>query len=291
MLNLVATTDKLQLTTSTAAVLHVHTSGIDYVQSPESATPWRQNTAISTATTTDIVGAPAASTFRNVKRISLHNTDVIACDVILVFDQNGTDYKMKAETLNPGDELIYMTGSGWQHFNAQGALLTSASLADPRVIVKALLADQSNSTVTPTEVTGITVPMGVGKWAFQYNIRYNSGLTTTGVRFSANHDGTVTHFIFNRRWVAAINTTSSDAPSQAMVAGLGGVVSAFSARAKTTAGTGTTLSTDSAGADMMEIIEGMCEVTVAGNLELWHGSEVAAISTVKQGTVLTAWRE
>jgi hypothetical protein len=63
-------------------------------------------------------------------------------------------------------------------------------------------------------------------------------------------------------------------------------VGAFSARAKSTAGWGTTISNDAANADMLIIIEGTMEVTASGNIELWHGSELAAASTVKAGSNL-----
>ena len=67
----------------------------------------------------------------------------------------------------------------------------------------------------------------------------------------------------------------------------GGILYAFAARAKSTLGWGTTLSVDTLAADMMEIIEGTFVVTVAGNIALWHGSEVAAASTVMAGSSLS----
>jgi hypothetical protein len=42
-------------------------------------TPGRKNTAITTATTTDVVLAPATSVFRNVKSLTVANKDVISC--------------------------------------------------------------------------------------------------------------------------------------------------------------------------------------------------------------------
>jgi hypothetical protein len=49
---------------------------------------------------------------------------------------------------------------------------------------------------------------------------------------------------------------------------------------------GPSASVDTLAADMLAIVEGTMTVTAAGNIELWHASEVAAASTVKAGTIL-----
>jgi hypothetical protein len=63
MLLLTATTDKLQLVTGSAATVDVHASYVDASQANppvvQGDTMGRQNTAITTAATTDIVAAPA----------------------------------------------------------------------------------------------------------------------------------------------------------------------------------------------------------------------------------------
>jgi hypothetical protein len=77
---------------------------------------------------------------------------------------------------------------------------------------------------------------------------------------------------------------STAAPDQDEVLSTGAVVGAFAARAKSTTGWGTTLSVDAANADMLMIIEGLVVVTGSGDLQLYHGSEVAAATTVKAGS-------
>lgn len=155
------------------------------------------------------------------------------------------------------------------------------------VSVSSLASDATtNSTTTPAAITGLTLTVGPGIYQFQYFIRYQAALTTTGVKFSVNHSGTVTAFLYNVRWVDVSATASTATPSQANVQAAGAVMGAFSSRAKSTAGTGTTLGVDVANADMFIIVEGMMVVTVSGSLELYHGSEVAAASTVKAGSSL-----
>lgn len=156
--------------------------------------------------------------------------------------------------------------------------------------VRALAADQSNSTVTPTNVTGLDVATGTGTFIFRYYIRYQAAATTTGVRFDVNHTGTVTAFVWNQRQIDVSATAATAAPDQDNVIAASGVMGGFASRAKGTAGRGTTLSVDTANADMLTIIEGLFVCTVSGDLELWHGSEVAAASTVKAGSSLILTR-
>lgn len=165
-------------------------------------------------------------------------------------------------------------------------LNAAVNTLENKVLTKALAADQSNSTVTPTKVTGLDVTIGVGTWVFQYFIRYQAAALTTGVRFDVNHSGTVTTFLWQQRCVDTSATASTNAPDQDQIIAAGGVMSAMASRAKGTAGRGTTLSVDTINANMLMIIEGLVVVTVAGDIQLYHGSEVAAASTVKQDSSL-----
>lgn len=156
-----------------------------------------------------------------------------------------------------------------------------------KVITKALSADASNSSVTLAKVTNLDQATGTGTFAFQYFIRYQTAATATGIRFSVNHSGTVTSFVYNIRWVDVSAVASTAAPTQAGVISAGQVVGAMSARAKSTTGTGTTLSVDAANSDMLMVIEGMFVCTVTGDLQLYSGTEVAAsAAVVKQDSIL-----
>lgn len=160
-------------------------------------------------------------------------------------------------------------------------------------LVVALASDATaNSTTTAAEITSMqATAVGAGTYVFQYFIRYQAAAITTGVKFSINHTGTVTAMVYNMSYVDAAATASTGAPSQAANASTAQVYGAYSARAKSaTASVGPTLSVDTLNADMLMIIEGMMIVTVSGDLELWHASEVAAASTVKAGTSLILTR-
>ncbi len=282
MLLLVSTADKLQLITGSAVTVDCHASWVDY--NGTTVTPGRTNTKITTAATTDVVAAPGAGTQKNVKTLHICNVHASSSVLITVQHTDGTNViKIEEITLLAGERLSYMDGRGWRLVDTNGVEKTNASAA---VFTKQLLSGQSNSTTTPTNVSGIEFPCGLGVWIFEYYIIYQAAAATTGVRFDVNHDGTVTSFVWNQRWVDVSATASTAVPDQDAIIAAGQVVGSFASRAKGTAGRGVTLSVDTAGADMLMIIEGLAVVTVAGNIELWHGSEVAAASTVKAGTAL-----
>lgn len=158
-------------------------------------------------------------------------------------------------------------------------------------ICKALSADDAKTATAAAKVTGLDLALPIGTYQFQYFIRYQTAATTTGISFGLNYSGTVTSFVWNQRWVDVSATAATAAPDQDEVLATGGVMGAFASRAKTTSARGVTISVDTASADMLMIIEGLMVVTVAGNLELWAGTEVAAsAATVKSGSSVAALR-
>lgn len=276
-------TDKLQLVTDSAANTDVHATWVDL--SGTTVTPGRTNTTISSATTTDIVATPGAGV-RNVKTLQIRNRHAsLSVTVTVMFDQNGTDYELHKTSLLPGQALQFHEGVGFVTL-ATNTVSTVVGVTS----AVALGSNQSNSTTTPTEVTGLSVTTGTGVFCFQYNIIYQAAAATTGVRFDVNHTGTTTHFVWFQRWVDVSATASTAVPDQDDVDAAGNVMGAFASRAKGTAGRGTTLSVDTLDSNMLMIIEGVCVVTVTGDLELWHGSEVAAASTVMAGSSLILFK-
>lgn len=279
MLVLANTTDLIQIITDAAITVDVHVSWADL--NGTTVTPGRTNTAITTATTTTVVSAPAASTFRSVQTMTIRNKHASSSvDITVLYDQNATDFELHKTTLLAGEMLEFVEGVGFFKINS--------TLPINPVTVKHLGSDQSNSTTTLTEVTGLSVATGTGTYVFEYYLRMQSAATTTGHRFSVNYDGTVTSFMATIYWPTAADLagTAANALDQDVVTANAGQFGHFSARVKSTTGWGTTLSVDSTNADILVRIYGLMVVTVAGNIELWHGSEVAAASTVKAGSSL-----
>lgn len=143
MLVLTATTDKLQLTTSAAGSVDVLAFWVDRDQSSGAVgAANRQLSAIVTATTTDIVAAPGASTTRNVKQLHIRNKHAsLSNDVTVIFDANGTDYEIHKVTLRPGEALEYVEGVGFYVLaaNLSNLNITSAEPANMQRVLQSIL--------------------------------------------------------------------------------------------------------------------------------------------------------
>jgi hypothetical protein len=239
----------------------------------DNATNTQYSVLVSNATHTGEVTGATALTITN-NAVTLAKMATIPTATILGRTTAGTG---NVETLSAGAGIVISGGT---------ISSTSAPSPDGRLITDVVTADVSNSTTTLAKITTLDQTLGVGIYQFKYCIRYQSGATTTGVRFSVNHSGTLGFFTATMRWTDVSATASTATPTQAGVIAAGQVTGSMSARAKSTTGWGTTLGVDAANSDMQCIIEGSFEVTVSGDIQLYHGSEVAAASTVKAGTNL-----
>lgn len=137
MIYLPNTTDKLQLVTSAAATVDVQANYVDAAASTLAASgAGRQNTAISSAATTDVLAAPAASTTRTAKQITVRNKDAsLSCDVTVLYNANGTTFELHKVTLQPGWMLMYIEGIGFftNTITAARGGLKNVSVADQSI--------------------------------------------------------------------------------------------------------------------------------------------------------------
>jgi hypothetical protein len=120
MLLLTSTSDIIRIVTGAAADVDVHASYVD--NAAGTITPGRTNTAaITTATTTTIVGSPAASTQRNVKHINITNSHATASTQVTVQHFDGTTSEdLMGVTLLAGENLIFDETGNWTHRDIQG---------------------------------------------------------------------------------------------------------------------------------------------------------------------------
>lgn len=128
MINLASTSDLIQVVTSHAAQLEVHSSWVDL--NGTTVTPGRTNTPhITTATTTTVVGSPAASTVRNVKHLNITNDHASQSCIVTVEHYDGTTaIELMAFTLLPGENMIFNAEGRWAHRDSQGAEYPPAGL-------------------------------------------------------------------------------------------------------------------------------------------------------------------
>jgi hypothetical protein len=134
VLILTSTSDVVQIVSGAASsiALSVHAAWVDDYQGPPIAfSPGRQDTLITTATTTTVCPGPAASTQRNLKTLSIRNTGSTVTDVVSVQHSDGTTVVTLAKvTLPAGYTLTWRDDAGWLLTNALGqAVWASASVA------------------------------------------------------------------------------------------------------------------------------------------------------------------
>jgi hypothetical protein len=120
MLLLTSTSDIVRVVTDAAADIEVHASWVDH--SAGVITPGRTNTpSIVTATTTTVVGSPAASTQRNVKHLSLTNNHAFTSCNASVEHTDGTNVvELRAVNLLAGENLTLDNNGNWRHYDANG---------------------------------------------------------------------------------------------------------------------------------------------------------------------------
>ncbi len=127
MIILASTADLIRVVTSHAATIEVHASFVDL--NGTTVTPGRTNTLITTATTTTIVGSPAASTVRNLKHLNITNDHASqSCSVTVEHSDGTTVIELMQLVLLPGENMIFNEEGRWSHRDVQGAEYPPAGL-------------------------------------------------------------------------------------------------------------------------------------------------------------------
>ena len=89
MLILASVSDKVQVITGSSGSIKVHASGLD--NDAGTITPWRLNTIITTAATTDVVSAPGAGVQRTVELLSVRNDHAADSNPVTCQHTDGTN--------------------------------------------------------------------------------------------------------------------------------------------------------------------------------------------------------
>lgn len=274
MLLLTSTSDKIQLVSSSTAHLEVHATYVD--NNAGTITPDRDNTEITTATTTDVVGSPASGVQRNVQTLLVRNAHASTTNTVTVRHTDGTTVvDVFSVALGPGEAIQYLDGVGFQVLTAAGAVKTSqnqgANAASSDFSSAVLAADVTNNNGvanTIADVTGLSFPVLAGhKYFFRFVIQYTAAATTTGSRWSINGPGGTMRY----RSSYSLTTTSETVNS-----GLTAHDTPAASNASSAATAGNTA-----------IIEGHYEATADGSVIARFASEVASSAIVaKAGSVV-----
>lgn len=146
MLLLVSTSDKIRVSSSVAVPLDVHASFMDYNGS--AVTPGRQNTAISTATTADVVNVPGSGVFRTVKTLTARNKSATTSTVVTVIHTDGTTaIELYSAIVPPGGELQFTEAGG---FALSGGVLPAGPHGAAARGAGALILPSVNATALTT---------------------------------------------------------------------------------------------------------------------------------------------
>jgi hypothetical protein len=269
MLLLTSITDKVRLTSTGTANLDVHASYVDYTATTQ--TPARTNTAISSATTTDIVGVPGSSTTRNVKFLSVRNSHASASNGVTILHTDGTTaVTLWVGTLLAGETVVFHEGTGWQYLDANGNPKLAATKLNTMLRVT---NDVINATTSFADITDLTVALLSGKkYAFVAYLFHQTNATTTGAQFGVNIGAAPT--VLN---VSAIQQITSVVTGGAW--GSGNMVAA-----RDTAAVAET--TGPGAANMLAIVAGFIIPSADGTFAMRCASEVAVAAglTVKAGS-------
>lgn len=122
MLLLTSTSDVVRLVTGSAAnSIDVHASWVDI--DGTTVTPGRQNTVITTATTTTVVPSPSTGTTkRNLKGLYVTNDSTGTSCTVAVEHTDGTNVvELMQFILLPGENMGYREDGSWIHRDANGA--------------------------------------------------------------------------------------------------------------------------------------------------------------------------
>lgn len=107
----------------TSTQLDFTSNYVDISQSTFALSAVSNNNGTSNDTTdVTVVGSPGASTSRQVKYISIYNSDTAAADVTVKFNTGAADRIIGIWTLSVGDTLEYVDGKGWNVLDSTGSI-------------------------------------------------------------------------------------------------------------------------------------------------------------------------
>lgn len=256
-------TDKLQLITSAAATVDVvsayikasDTTGVFSSGAPE-------NTAISSATTTDISAVAGSNTIKRIKFMSIRNRDAtLSCDVTVQYKPSGTALEIHKVTLATGDCLQYIEGIGFFTLTATAKLNRLLRVT----------SDVINATTSFADITGLTQALKSGKtYAVEAHLFHTNNASTTGSQFGYNIGAAPTVSMFG----------NNSAVTNSVTAG------AFSTGTATARDTAITAQTTGQTAVGHTILGGYVQPSADGTFALRCASEVAVAAglTVKAGS-------
>lgn len=269
---LLQSTDKIQVITSAAITCDVVAAFLDMSMGDppvvKGSTSGKQVTAITTATTTDVVAAPAALHLRSIKYLGIRNKHATSSvDITVQINVSATLYELHKVTLRAGETLEFVDNLGFYVITATRKLFANLRVG----------ADVVNATTSFADVTGLTAAVESGKhYNFEAHLFHMANATTTGAFFAINGP-TMTAMRLLLLDVVTANVAA---------AAMGSNTADITAR-----DTNVSIETTSAITPILAILSGWINPSAAGTFAIRFASEVAVAAgiTVKQGSWLQIW--
>lgn len=117
---LLTSAQALRVTTTAAVATDCYVSWSDVAAIGAGVVPGNKTTPITTATTTTIAAAPAASTYRKVRTVTVYNRHASTAQGVTLFVDGDTDVTLITVTLLAGEQLSYTDTQGWNVIDSQG---------------------------------------------------------------------------------------------------------------------------------------------------------------------------
>lgn len=115
-----ASTDQIRVVTgSGVSTVNMYAAWAD-VDAAKAVTVGRGVAAVTTATTTNLVGSPASGSSRNVKRLNISNDSASPNVITVSFYDGSTAYILESITLAAGERLGYEESTGFRVFDSTG---------------------------------------------------------------------------------------------------------------------------------------------------------------------------
>jgi hypothetical protein len=232
MLLLTSVSDLIQVITGSAGAVAVHASWVD--NAAGTITPGRTNTpSITTSATTTVVAAPAGSTQRNVKFLSVNNTHATVSNAVIIQHTDGTNVEQIWDgVLLPSEQVHFDADGSFTLYAASGVIKQYA----PNIVYNASTAAQGAGFAADTYLAGSSVLLpGVPKVGTCYHLTFDVSKTAAGIAApvlivrvgtaGAVGDAAILTFTWGAGTAAAdIGTVEVDAAFRAVGAGTSAVL-------------------------------------------------------------------
>lgn len=166
--------------------------------------------------------------------------------------------------------------------------LTVQQIADLIGIQKARVGTRvTNSTTTGAEVTDLQfASLVAGTYLVEYFLICQSSATATGLKFGINYTGTVTRMGAMMHYISTGTTAVSGVADGTLTATTGTMMEGASAITESTTAPnlGPFGGVATANENMLIKVEALLVVSDGGDLELYHGSETAAQTSIEVGS-------